>query len=165
MAKRKQRVKTPKAGRPDFSAGYGIASGKAGLLPWRWAAGILSETQNYFITTVRTDGRPHVMPIWGVWIGDRFYFSTGKTSVKARNLAGNPNCVLCPGGAGEAVILEGTAEKVSNQTTLKKFTAAYIKKYNFDPSTMNEPIFAIRPQVVFGQIEKTFGKTATRWKF
>jgi hypothetical protein len=30
---------------------------------------------------------------------------------------------------------------------------------------MNEPFFSIRPQVVFGQIEKTFVKTATRWTF
>jgi hypothetical protein len=30
---------------------------------------------------------------------------------------------------------------------------------------MNEPIFVVRPRVAFGQIEKTFVKTATRWKF
>jgi general stress protein 26 len=164
MAKRKERVKTPKAGRPAMPD-YGIAEGKAGLLPWSWAAGILSKTQNYFLSTVRSDGRPHVMPVWGVWLGDGFYFSTGKKSVKARNLAANPNCVLCPGGADEAVILEGAAKKVTNKTVLKKFSGAYVKKYDFDPSTMDEPIFVIRPRAVFGQIEKTYAKTATRWKF
>ena len=125
----------------------------------------LSNTQNYFLSTVRIDGRPHVMPIWGVWVGGGFYFSTGKSSVKARNLAKNASCVLCPGGADEAVILEGTVEKVTSGTILKKFGAAYIAKYNFDVSTMNEPVYVIHPRVVFGQIEKTFTKTATRWTF
>jgi hypothetical protein len=30
---------------------------------------------------------------------------------------------------------------------------------------MNEPVFIVRPRVVFGQIEKTFTKSATRWQF
>jgi general stress protein 26 len=147
--------------------GYGIVDAKSGdgLLRWSWAVNRLSKTQNYFLSTVRKDGRPHVMAIWGVWVGSAFYFSTGKKSVKARNLAENASCVLCPGGADEAVILEGAAEKVASQTILKKFGAAYLAKYNFDVTTMNEPVYVIHPRVVFGQIEKTFTKTATRWTF
>ena len=146
--------------------GYGIdAKGRKGMLPWRWAKSLLSKTQNYFLGTVRNDGRPHVMPIWGVWMDDRFYFSTGKKSVKARNLRNNPACVLCAGEADEAVILEGKTAKVLDKAVLKKFAAVYLKKYKFDPSTMNEPVFAIRPRVIFGQIEKTFVNTATRWTF
>ena len=61
------------------------------------------------------------MPIWGVWVKGRFYFSTGKKSVKARNLAKNPNCVLCPGGADEAVMLEGRVSKIRDKKTLKEF--------------------------------------------
>ena len=105
------------------------------------------------------------MPLWGVWMGGHFYFSTGKNSVKARNLDNNPNCVLCPGGADEAVMLEGVARKVADSKILKKVSKVYFEKYKFDPSEMNEPIFVIRPRVAFGQIEKTFGKTATRWTF
>ena len=94
-----------------------------------------------------------------------FYFSTGKNSVKARNLAGNPNCILCPGGADEAVIVEGTAEKFTDKKTLAKFAKVYFKKYKWDISDMNEPVFVIRPRIAFGQIEKTFTQTATRWIF
>ena len=149
--------------------GYGIAdanSGK-GLLPWSWATKILSTAHNYFLSTVRSGGSPHVMPIWGIWLGDKFYFSTGKKSVKARNLAANPKCVLCPENAGEAVILEGVARKSRNAAILKKFARAYLAKYDWDISTMNEPVYVIHPRVVFGLIEKgdNFTKTATRWKF
>ena len=164
MVARTQRRKTPKADRPD-NPGYGIEETGKGLLSWRWAERRLSQTQNYFLATMRSDGRPHVMPIWGVWVKGRFYFSTGKKSVKARNLAKNANCVLCPGGADEAVILEGRASQLRDKKTLKEFADAYVKKYKFDPSTMNEPIFVIRPKLAFGQIEKTFPKTATRWSF
>ena len=165
MDNKKRSTVKPKATRPNMP-GYGIdEKNDKEMLPWKWAVGVLSNTQNYFLSTVRNDGRPHVMPLWGVWISDRFYFSTGKHSVKALNLAENPNCVLCPGGADEAVMVEGTAEKVEKKITLKKIAAVYKKKYKFDPLSMNEPVFVINPRVVFGQIEKTFVQTATRWVF
>jgi nitroimidazol reductase NimA-like FMN-containing flavoprotein (pyridoxamine 5'-phosphate oxidase superfamily) len=155
----------PRASRPEMP-GYGInEDAQIGLLPWKWAADRLTKTQNYFLVTTRSDGRPHVMPIWGVWMNNQFYFSSGKKSVKTRNLKANANCVLCAGGADEAVILEGKAIKVGGKDVLKEFAAVYSRKYKFDPSTMNEPVFAIRPKVVFGQIEKTFTDTATRWTF
>ena len=159
-------MKQPKAERPVMP-GYGIKdknSGK-GLLPWKWAVERLTDERNYFLTTVRPDGRPHVMPIWGVWLNNAFYFSTGKTSVKARNLTNNRNCSLCPGGTEEAVIVEGVAAKLRDKTVRRKFNAAYLKKYDFDVSGMNEPIYVLRPRVVFGQIEKSYTESATRWRF
>ena len=146
-------------------AGYGINESGKNLLPWKWAEELLSNTRNYFLATVRKDRRPHIMPLWGAWIGNRFYFSTGKNSVKARNLSANPNCVLCPGGADEAVIVEGVAKKVSDKKILSKFTKVYFEKYKWDITGMNQPVFVIEPKVVFGQIEKTFTQTATRWTF
>jgi nitroimidazol reductase NimA-like FMN-containing flavoprotein (pyridoxamine 5'-phosphate oxidase superfamily) len=164
MAAKTVRVKKPRAERPHVP-GYIDPEDKKGLLPWKWAVDRLTKTQNYFLATVREDGRPHVMPIWGIWIANRFYFSTGTNSVKGRNLAANPRCVLCPGGADEAVVLEGKAAKVTDKALLKKFNTAYKKKYNYDIAAMNQPIFSIRPTVAFGQIEKTFTRTATRWTF
>jgi len=154
----------PKADRPQFP-GYGIDEKRKGLLPWKWAKNLLTKTQNYFLTTVRDDGRPHVMPIWGVWVDSSFYFSTGKDSIKARNLSKNPNCVLCPGGADEAVIVEGVAKKVADKKKLAKFSRTYLKKYKWDMSKMEEPVYEIRPRTVFGQVERTFARTATRWTF
>lgn len=145
--------------------GYGIKDTAEGILPWTWAADRLTTARNYFLTTVRPDGRPHVMPLWGVWMVDRFYFSTGKKSVKAKNLAKNALCVLCPDGGEEAVIMEGRATKVRDAAVLKKVGAVYKKKYGMDPLSMNEPVFQVRPATVFGQIEKTFPDTATRWTF
>lgn len=84
--------KQPRASRPHMP-GYGIlaADQGSGLLPWSWASERLAEAHNYFVATTRPDGRPHVMPVWGLWLDDTFYFSTGRESRKARNLEGNPH--------------------------------------------------------------------------
>ena len=80
--------------------GYGIldANGGRGLLPWAWAVERLTRARNYWIATTCPDGLPHCVPVWGVWLDDdnAFYFSSGTQSRKARNLAANPNCVVCP---------------------------------------------------------------------
>src|SRR5579872_3984906 len=104
-AKSKETKPEPKAGRPG-TVGYGISRKKKGLLPWEWGAGKLRKSREYWIATTRPNGAPHVMVIWGLWLDDGFYFSTGKHSRKARNLAENRNCVICSSDPAEAVIVE-----------------------------------------------------------
>lgn len=59
--------------------GYGILGPDqgSGLLSWAWAQQRLSESRNYWVCTVRPDGRPHVMPVWGVWDAGELWFSSG----------------------------------------------------------------------------------------
>jgi hypothetical protein len=150
--------------------GYGIVAEEEGegLLPWSWAASRLASARNYFLSTVtitETGARPHVMVVWGLWIADTFQFSTGQNSRKAKNLAQNPRCVVCPEGGEEAIIVEGTAALCSDRETLDRFAREYQTKYVYDVSSMGEPVFVVRPRLVFGQVEKTFTKSATRWMF
>ena len=42
------------------------------------------------LATVREDGRPHVVPIWFVLDGDNLIFTTGESSVKAKNMILDP---------------------------------------------------------------------------
>jgi hypothetical protein len=111
------------------------------------------------------------MVVWGLWQDGRLLFSTGSRSRKARNLAQNANCVVCTELANEAVIVEGVAE-IADVTARRKFLRAYERKYKFDMKgmeqdilSMKEPMFAVRPRVVFGLWEKEFVGKATRWKF
>ena len=163
-----QRPGEPRAGRPHMP-GYGILeadSGK-GLLPWSWAAERLRGGHNYWVATTRPNGAPHVMPVWGVWMDEKFYFSTGQQSRKARNLAANPRCVICVENAGEAVIVEGVVEEISDAEVLRQFYSAYKLKYDWDLNQIPGLNFAVRPRVVFGFIEASddFASTATRWEF
>lgn len=163
-----QRV--PKPSRP-LMPGYGLPKGNHGLLPWSWAEQRLKKSHNYWLTTVKPDGSPHTMVVWGLWQDGRFLFSTGSKSRKARNLARNSNCTVCSEHAQEAVIVEGAAE-VADISARCKFLPAYERKYKFDMKSMKqdilsmkEPVFAVRPRVAFSLWEKHFVGKATRWKF
>ena len=162
--------RTPKASRPQ-AAGYGFPESKKGLLLWAWAEQRLKKSHNYWITTVKPDGSPHTMVVWGMWQDGRFLFSTGSKSRKARNLAENPNCIVGSENAAEAIIVEGVAE-IADAAARRKMLPAYERKYKFDMSTMKddilsmkEPVFAVRPRVVFAMWEKYFQSKSTRWKF
>lgn len=163
--------KTPKATRPNIP-GYGVPKSKKGLLPWKWAETRLKKSRQFWIATTRPDRRPHVMVIWALWLDGKLYFSTGKTSRKARNLATNPNCILCTEDSAEAVILEGVVEAERDVEKIREVLRLYGKKYKFDMSgmaddllTLKEPVFYLRPKVAFGLCEKKFSTTATRWLF
>jgi hypothetical protein len=167
--------KSPAASRPH-APGYGFPKSKKGLLPWSWAEQRLKKSHNYWICTIKPattkpDGSPHVMVVWGLWQDGRILVSTGATSRKARNLAANPNCIICTEHAHEAIIVEGVAE-IAGVAARRKMIPAYERKYKFDLSkmkedmlNMKEPVFAVRPRVVFAMWEKHFQNKSTRWKF
>ena len=166
--KKTTRRKSPKASRPHMP-GYGILDAKSGsgLLAWSVAVDRLSKARNYWIATTRPDGRPHAMPVWGVWLADRFCFSTGQQSRKARNLAENPRCVVCAEPANRTIIVEGVAELVTDPSLLKRFGVAYQAKYDWDMEGFAEPIYIVRPEVAFAftSDEAEFTGRATRWQF
>jgi nitroimidazol reductase NimA-like FMN-containing flavoprotein (pyridoxamine 5'-phosphate oxidase superfamily) len=107
--------------------GYGIldANSGKGLFPWSWATERLTNASTYWIATVRSDGRPHVMPVWGVWLDDAFYFSSGMQSRKMRNLNGNSHCVITCEVGEDQLIVEGGAEQVSDAELRQKFCDVY----------------------------------------
>jgi hypothetical protein len=92
--------------------------------------------------------------------------------VKARNIANDPRCTMCAEDAAQAVIVEGVVETEHNVDTIRKYVPLYEKKYKFKLGEMGEnlialkdPLFCLRPTVVFGFWEKKFAPTATRWVF
>jgi general stress protein 26 len=154
----------PRASRPHMP-GYGMPTGTKGLLPWTWAEERLRKSHNYYVITVRPDATPHAMPVWGIWVDGRFYFSTGAQSVKARNLAANASCVICTEESAEAVVIEGTASTLADAARIAELSPHYSKKYkSFTLDPKMGPIFEVCPKAAFGLREKTF-KSMTRWVF
>jgi general stress protein 26 len=91
------------------------------------------------------------------------YFSTGKRSRKAGNLAANPAVAVHVEGPGrEAVIVEGVAEEISDGTVLGPVWEKYREKYNWPVE--GYPFYVVRPTVAFSFLED-LGETATRWTF
>jgi hypothetical protein len=146
-------------------SGYGVPRSLKGTLPWKWARDRISRSHNYWITTVKPDGSPHTMVIWGIWLDAAFYFSTSATSRKARNLQRNRHCVVCSENAEEAVIVDGIARKLPERDIPAAAFTDYKAKYAWELDPKRGPVFVVRPNVVFAMPEKQFPKGVTRWKF
>ena len=159
------KASAPRAGRPNIPD-YGISTSSQGLLPWSWAEQRLKRSKQYWFTTTLPDGSPHVMPIWGVWVDQAFYFSTGAGTRKARNLARDPRCVVCNEDSAQAVIVHGRAREVKSAARIAELGRPYARKYppyKLDPQMGT--VYEVKPAIVFGLFEKKFPTTATRWKF
>ena len=161
----------PVATRP-FMPGYGIldADQGTGLLPWSWARERLERSHDYWVATVGPDARPHVMPVWGVWIDDALWFSSSRGSRKARNLAGRPACAISTDNAYEPVVIEGEAELIDDAAAIATFVAATNQKYGTDYaidffSSPSNACFRVRPAWAFGLTESDFTGSPTRWTF
>lgn len=155
------------ATRPLMPVGYGIAMGREGLLPWSWVMERLTVARNYWLATTRPDGRPHVMPVWGLWLDGALAFSTARGSRKARNFALHPDAVVHLESGDEVVILEGPVHEVTDAALLARFADAYEAKYRFrpDPHDAANGTYVLRPRVAFAWREQDFPVSATRWRF
>ena len=137
-----------------------------GLLDWSWADERLRGRHIWWLATTRADGSPHVMPIWAVWLGDGVAFSTGGDTQKAKNIARDPRVSIVPERGVESCFVEGVVEPLDDSRK-PEFYAAYLEVWNHDVSTMEEPVFIVRPKKVFGFIDENegFPLSATRWTF
>ena len=103
---------------PDFSGLDAVAT------PWATARDELARAEIFWLTTVRLDGRPHVMPLLTIWLDDALYFSTGAAERKALNLAQNAHCILTTGcntmDEGLDLVVEGEAGPVRGLAPLER---------------------------------------------
>jgi nitroimidazol reductase NimA-like FMN-containing flavoprotein (pyridoxamine 5'-phosphate oxidase superfamily) len=161
----------PSADRPVMP-GYGVlaADQGSGLIPWAEVERRLTVSHDYWVATVRPDGRPHVMPVWGVWLDGRLWFSSGLRSRKARNLAAEPRCTITTDQAQDPVVLDGLAEQVVDADGIAAFLAVMNGKYDagmtaafLDPAVNGT--FAVRPQRVIALSHDDFTGSPTRWTF
>ena len=142
-------------------------------LPWSWATERLVAARNYWIATTCPDGTPHARPIWGVWLDDAFYFSTGSRA--AQNVAIHPEITVHLESGSDVVILEGAAEQVTDRSLVERAVRLYNAKYHWDmdPNAAPGQFYAVRPRVAFGWLSDASGLdrgaafhgTATRWRF
>jgi PPOX class probable F420-dependent enzyme len=152
--------------------GYGLlgpAEGR-GLLPWEWAHERLEASHDYWLATARPDGRPHLMPVWGVWNGDALWFSSARSSRKANNLRRHPRCSVATDNAYEPVVLEGHALVVTDPEILGRALELENRKYGtaygvemLDPE--HNTWFELQPVWAFALDEDDFTGTPTRWSF
>jgi nitroimidazol reductase NimA-like FMN-containing flavoprotein (pyridoxamine 5'-phosphate oxidase superfamily) len=143
---------------------YGASSSR--LLAWAAVSSRLAEARHYWLATVRPDGRPHAVPLDGLWLDDRWYFGGSEQAVKHRNLQANPSATLHLEDAASAVVVEGTCRvTVPDRKTAARLTAESKRKYGYGPppSTYRAGVWTLSPVRVLAWTDLT--ADATRFLF
>jgi hypothetical protein len=98
-------------------------------IPWARVHARLEEdagiSPTHWLATVRPDGKPHVMPVWTVWVDGAFSFVAGATTRQGKNLAQHASCVITVASSGLDLMVEGEATQVSDETRLRQIADAY----------------------------------------
>jgi PPOX class probable F420-dependent enzyme len=163
-------MEIPWVSRP-YMPGYGIAGpAEGGLLPWSWAAERLTTARNYWVATVWPDGRPHVMPVWGMWDDGTLWFSSGALSRKIRNLTADSRCCVTTEDASDPVVIEGTARITTDPAVLQRVIDLMNAKYRTDYAVdfldpAKNATVGVRPRRVFSLAAGDFTGSPTRWVF
>src|ERR1700722_19073322 len=149
---------------------------------WEETQRVLAAAELFWISTVRTDGRPHVTPVVAAWFEEAVWFSTGAVEQKFANLRGNPHVVLTTGcnrwDQGLDVVVEGDAVQVTDDAVLSRVAVAFAAKWDGrwqfiardgcfrGPDGSGEAmVFAVTPVKVFAHAKgDPYGATAHRFR-
>lgn len=151
-------------------------------MPWPEARRRLADAHVYWLATTAPDGRPHLRPVLGVWVGESLHTTSSPAARKALNLAVNDRCSLSLSADAVDVVLEGTVAKVVDPAHLQRVADAYATKYGWPPTvddgafdapcgapTAGPPpyaVYEITPTVVYGfGTDDEHAPRSTRWQF
>jgi hypothetical protein len=169
---------------PRIGRGTG-AEGLTGFAqPFRWEAAIdrFQAGGWCWLSTLRPDKRPHVMPCYAAWSATSFVVASNAATRKSRNLDANPACILAKDAGDVHLIVEGTARRVTAADELQRASEAMRRAYGWPtrvagdeldaeygaPTSGGPPyrVYEIRPSKAFG-LPTTDDALfePTRWRF
>jgi hypothetical protein len=102
----------PRVDLPEFPTGY-LPGPVGSHLGWIDVEQGLIDALHYWLATTRPDGRPHVMPRWGVWLDGEFWYDGSPQTRHVRNLVENNRCVLHLESGQTVTIVEGRSAAAS----------------------------------------------------
>lgn len=146
--------------------GYGEATR---ILPWARVRERLERSVHYWVATTRPDGRPHVVPRWGVWLDDVWYYDGSPETRHARNIEGNPAAALHLESGIEVVIVEGESHPVTPAGDLGvRLAQAFVKYHDlgYAPEATDWDgggLSGLRPRVALAWTR--YPEDATRFRF
>lgn len=94
--------------RPEIPKGYGVRSDSE-LLTWADVEARLVASRHYWLSTTRPNGRPHVVPRWGIWLEGVFWYDGSPATRHARNVRHNESCALHLESGSIVTIVEGSS--------------------------------------------------------
>jgi hypothetical protein len=101
------------------------------------------NSKTTWLTTVNEDGRPHVTPVGALWFDGAFWFQTGPTTKKARNVARDARCSVAVSLPDADIVVEGDAERVTDADVLARAAKAWADQgWPAEPDDSGEGITA-----------------------
>ena len=147
--------------------------------PWPEARRRIQEAAFYWLATVRPNGRPHVRPVLAVWTDGALHVAFGAATRKGGNLARDSHCVVSAASGGLHLVVEGQAQRVSDEARLHRAAAVYASKYGWRVDVRDDAfhadgaptagpppyqVYEIRPDTAFAFSEDG-SVSAMRWSF
>ena len=91
----------------------------------------LGRESTIWVATVRDNGRPHLVPVWFVWLDGKIYIATGSETQKFANLYYNQSIALSLPNTENVLIIEGEAH-VADYQTVDALADYFYHKYEWD---------------------------------
>lgn len=155
--------------KPYMPKGYLGPEGEGTLLPWEHARRRLEEAKNYWIASTRPDGRPHAVPVWGVWLDNKLYFDGSPETRRGRNIAHSPAVTVHLESGSDVIIVEGNAYPVQAppRELTEQLAEQYRAKYpGYAPAADQWDeggLYVVLPHIALGW--DNFPENCTRWQF
>jgi len=146
---------------------------------WDQTRRVLEAAELFWISTVRSDGRPHVTPLVAVWLDGAIHFCTGPAEQKAVNLRDNQQVSLTTGcnrwDNGIDVVVEGEAVQLTDDVALERLAKAWASKWDgrwsyqtrngafFNEEGGTALVFTVKPTRIFAFGKGTFSQTRHRF--
>jgi hypothetical protein len=140
------------------------------------------DRSTHWLTTLNADGSPHVTSVGAIWHGGSYWFQTGESTRKAKNVARDPRCTISVATKGFDVMVAGEARRVSDPAVVAEIAALWAQSgwpaepdapgtgitAPFNAPTLGPPpwfVYEVRPQTAtaVGTTEAVPG--STRWRF
>ncbi len=116
----------------------------------------LSARNNAIVGVNRPDAGPQLTPVWYVWDGETFYFSTTKDRSKYPNIKRNPSITLIVDDVAshQYVVAYGRAEIIEQNVAersrplIEKYMPDHVEQGMKMVSDPNRVLIALRPEKI-----------------
>src|SRR4249919_3443815 len=77
-----------------------------------------------WLATVNEDGSPHVTAVGAIWLDGTYWFQTGRSTRKGRNVERDPRCSISASIRDADVVIEGGASRVTEPDVVARIAKA-----------------------------------------
>jgi nitroimidazol reductase NimA-like FMN-containing flavoprotein (pyridoxamine 5'-phosphate oxidase superfamily) len=137
-------------------------------LSWASVRAQLEQAKQYWLATNRGGGSPHVVPLDGLWVDDRWYYGGSPQTVHVRSVRANARVTMHLSDPWKVVVVQGEVRVVKPPPDLARRLADLANEkyaeygYTFLPSSYSEPGVLFPRRIIAWS---AFPKDATKFMF